>query len=132
MRISDWSSDVCSSDLTSVASVIQYSEILRNAQTIYYANSFVIELLFVAAIWYLAVVTVLSVGQHFLERYFAKGHRRPAAGQAAPCPPRPPCWSRATGARPSANCRRWMACPWRPPAAGSRPSTGHRARANAP
>lgn len=68
--------------LTSVASVIQYSEILRNAQTIYYANSFVIELLFVAAIWYLAVVTVLSVGQHFLERHFAKGHRRPAAGKA--------------------------------------------------
>jgi polar amino acid transport system permease protein len=63
--------------LTSIASVIQYSEILRNAQTIYYANNFVIEMLFVAAIWYLAVVTVLSIGQHFLERYFAKGHRRP-------------------------------------------------------
>lgn len=71
--------------LTSVASVIQYSEILRNAQTIYYANSFVIELLFVAAIWYLAVVTVLSVGQHFLERYFARSQRRPAAaGKALP------------------------------------------------
>ena len=62
--------------LTSVASVIQYSEILRNAQTIYYANARVMELLIVAAIWYLAVVTVLSIGQHFLERYFSKAHRR--------------------------------------------------------
>jgi polar amino acid transport system permease protein len=62
--------------LTSVASVIQYSEILRNAQTIYYANARVMELLIVAAIWYLAVVTVLSIGQHFLEQHFSKGHRR--------------------------------------------------------
>jgi polar amino acid transport system permease protein len=62
--------------LTSVASVIQYSEILRNAQTIYYANARVMELLIVAAIWYLAVVTVLSIGQHFLERHFSRAHRR--------------------------------------------------------
>jgi polar amino acid transport system permease protein len=62
--------------LTSIASVINFNEILRNAQTIYYANNYVIELLFVAAIWYLAVVTVLSIGQHFLERHFAKGHRK--------------------------------------------------------
>ena len=32
--------------------------------------------LIVAAIWYLAVVTVLSIGQHFLERHFSKAHRR--------------------------------------------------------
>jgi len=69
--------------LTSIASVIQYSEILRNAQTIYYANNYVIEMLFVAAIWYLAVVTVLSIGQHFLERHFAKGHRKPDDVQKA-------------------------------------------------
>jgi polar amino acid transport system permease protein len=59
--------------LTSVASVIQFSEILRNAQAIYYANARVIELLIVAAGWYLIVVTLLSVGQFFLERHFAKG-----------------------------------------------------------
>ncbi len=61
--------------LTSVASVIQYSEILRAAQTIYYANARVMELLIVAAIWYLAVVSALSIGQYFLERYFARGQR---------------------------------------------------------
>ncbi|MGX5735766.1 amino acid ABC transporter permease [Bosea thiooxidans] len=59
--------------LTSVASVIQYAEILRNAQTIYYANARVIELLIVAAGWYLIVVTVLQIGQYFLERHFSKG-----------------------------------------------------------
>lgn len=67
--------------LTSIASVIQYSEILRNAQTIYYANARVIELLIVAAGWYLIVVTLLQVGQFFLERRFARGRgeRRPKA-----------------------------------------------------
>jgi polar amino acid transport system permease protein len=59
--------------LTSMASVIQYAEILRNAQSIYYANARVIELLIVAALWYLIVVTVLSVGQYFLEKHFARG-----------------------------------------------------------
>lgn len=73
--------------LTSIASVIQYSEILRNAQTIYYANAKVIELLFVAAAWYLMVVTVLQIGQYFLEKHFSKGrgeHRakaKPAASE---------------------------------------------------
>lgn len=59
--------------MTSLASVIQYSELLHNAQNIYYANARVMELLIVAGIWYLAVVTVLSFGQSRLERYFAKG-----------------------------------------------------------
>jgi len=70
--------------LTSVASVIQYAEILRNAQTIYYANARTIELLIVAAIWYLAVVTVLQVGQHFLEKHYSRGHARRVVRPAAP------------------------------------------------
>jgi len=59
--------------LTSLASVIQYSEILHNAQIIYYANTRVLELLLVASFWYLLVVTVLSIGQHYIERYFGRG-----------------------------------------------------------
>ena len=62
--------------LTSLASVIQYSEVLHNAQNIYYANSRVIELLIVAAIWYLAIVSVLTPLQMLLERYFARGAAR--------------------------------------------------------
>ncbi|KAF1045332.1 MAG: L-cystine transport system permease protein YecS [Herbaspirillum frisingense] len=62
--------------LTSVASVIQFSEILHNAQTIYFANARVIELLIVATVWYLVVVTVFSIGQHFLEKAFSREQRR--------------------------------------------------------
>ena len=69
--------------LTSVASVIQYAEILRAAQTIYYANARVMELLIVAAIWYLVVVSVLSIGQYFLERHFARGQRGNRANRDA-------------------------------------------------
>ncbi len=62
--------------LTSLASVIQYAEILHNAENIYYANARVIELLIVAAIWYLGVVTVLSLGQARIEAVFARGAGR--------------------------------------------------------
>ncbi|WP_457298418.1 amino acid ABC transporter permease [Phyllobacterium sp. P5_D12] len=61
--------------LTSLASVIQYSEILHNAQIIYFANTRVLELLLVASFWYLFVVSVLSVGQHYIERYFGRGSK---------------------------------------------------------
>ncbi|MBF7143383.1 MULTISPECIES: amino acid ABC transporter permease [Pseudomonas] len=59
--------------MTSLASVIQYAELLHNAQNIYYANARVMELLIVAGIWYLAVVSVLTIGQSRLERRFGRG-----------------------------------------------------------
>ena len=62
--------------MTSLASVIQYGELLHSAETLYYANAKVIELLIVAACWYLAVVTVLSLGQAVIERRFARGVAR--------------------------------------------------------
>jgi len=65
--------------LTSLASVIQYAEILHNAENIYYANSRVIELLIVAAIWYLVIVTILSLGQSQIEARFARGAGRRGA-----------------------------------------------------
>lgn len=61
--------------LTSLASVIQYSEILHNAEVIYYANARVLELLLVASFWYLLTVSVLSVGQHYIERHYGRGVR---------------------------------------------------------
>ena len=61
--------------LTSLASVIQYSEILHNAQIVYFANTRVLELLLVASFWYLAVVSILSVGQHYIERYYGRGSK---------------------------------------------------------
>ena len=64
--------------LTSLASVIQYSEVLRTVGDVYYANSRVIELLIVAGIWYMVIVTVLSIGQSYIEKYFSKGWGRAA------------------------------------------------------
>ncbi len=61
---------------TSLASVIQYPEVLHNAENIYYANSRVIELLIVAGLWYLLVVSVLTPLQMLLERRFARGTAR--------------------------------------------------------
>ncbi len=66
--------------LTSLASVIQYSEILHNAQVIYYANTRVLELLLVASFWYLVIVSVLSrAASPRIERHYAGA--APAAGQ---------------------------------------------------
>lgn len=62
--------------LTSLASVIQFAEVLHSAQNIYYANSRVIELLLVAAFWYLIVVTILSLIQGRVEAYFERGVAR--------------------------------------------------------
>ncbi|GBQ87595.1 amino acid ABC transporter permease [Acetobacter nitrogenifigens DSM 23921 = NBRC 105050] len=59
--------------LTSLASMIQYPEILHNAENIYYANTRVMELLIVAGFWYLMAVTVLSPLQHLLERRVSRG-----------------------------------------------------------
>jgi polar amino acid transport system permease protein len=63
---------------TSLASVIQYPEVLHNAENIYYANSRVIELLIVAGLWYLLVVSILTPLQMLLERRFARGALRVA------------------------------------------------------
>src|SRR5215475_3348306 len=64
--------------LTSLASVIQYSEVLRTVGDVYYANSRVIELLIVAGIWYMVIVTVLSIAQSRIEKYFSRGWGRSA------------------------------------------------------
>ena len=58
---------------SSMASAIAYTELLRQAQVIYYVNDKIMELLIVAAGWYLIVVTIFSTFQARIERYFAKG-----------------------------------------------------------
>lgn len=58
---------------TSLASIIGFADVLRSSQDIYYVNARVIELLMVAAAWYLVVVTVLSLVQSRVERRFGRG-----------------------------------------------------------
>jgi polar amino acid transport system permease protein len=55
---------------TSLVSVIALADLLYTAQLIYSRTYETIPLLIVASLWYLIIVSVLSVGQHFLERRY--------------------------------------------------------------
>jgi polar amino acid transport system permease protein len=61
---------------SSLVSVIALSELLYSAQLIYSQNFKTIPLLIVVAIWYLFFTTILSIGQYYLERYYARGTSR--------------------------------------------------------
>jgi polar amino acid transport system permease protein len=61
---------------TSLASVIAYTELLSQTTVIYERTFQILPMLIVASIWYLIMVTVLSVGQYFLEQRFARGAHR--------------------------------------------------------
>jgi polar amino acid transport system permease protein len=61
---------------SSLAAVIAFPELLESAEQIYYVNSRVIELLLVAAAWYLVATSALSVGQYYLERRLSRGLAR--------------------------------------------------------
>ncbi len=68
---------------SSMASAIAYTELLHRAQLIYFVNAKVMELLIVAAGWYLIVVTILSLIQVFIESYFARGQSHAATPSLA-------------------------------------------------
>ena len=60
---------------TSLVSVIALSDLLYSVQSIYGRTYQIVPLLVVACLWYLVLVTLLSLGQQRLERRFARGHR---------------------------------------------------------
>jgi polar amino acid transport system permease protein len=55
---------------TSLGSVIALAELLYTTQLIYSRTYQTIPLLIVASLWYLIIVSILSLGQHFLELKF--------------------------------------------------------------
>jgi polar amino acid transport system permease protein len=61
---------------TSLAAFIALQELLYSATLIYSQNFQQIPLLIVASIWYLAMTSVLSIGQFFLERHYGRGRMR--------------------------------------------------------
>ncbi|UYP18356.1 amino acid ABC transporter permease [Rhodococcus sp. Z13] len=63
---------------TSMVSVIAVTDLLYAAQLIYNQNFLVIPLLMVVTIWYLILTSLLSVGQQFVEKRFARGTTRTA------------------------------------------------------
>jgi polar amino acid transport system permease protein len=61
---------------TSLAFVATVPELYTRAQQVANFNFAVIELLIVASIWYLFLTSILTLGQYYLERYFARGSQR--------------------------------------------------------
>ena len=61
---------------TSLASTVTLLELLGTSKAIYDRTYEVIPLLLTASIWYLFLTSVLSVGQYYLERRYARGSAR--------------------------------------------------------
>ncbi|MEV0106494.1 amino acid ABC transporter permease [Nocardia sp. NPDC050799] len=61
---------------TSLVSVIAMTDLLFSVQLIYNRTYQVVPLLIVACLWYLAVVSLLTVFQRRLERRYGRGERR--------------------------------------------------------
>ncbi len=59
---------------TSLVAVIGGKDLLTAVQSVYAQNYKVIPLLVVAALWYLVLVTIMSIGQHFIEKRFGRGY----------------------------------------------------------
>ncbi|MCG6498663.1 amino acid ABC transporter permease [Kitasatospora sp. A2-31] len=61
---------------TSIISVLAVSDLLYSVQLVYLQSYQVIPMLMVATIWYVVITTVLSIGQYYVERHYAKGATR--------------------------------------------------------
>jgi polar amino acid transport system permease protein len=61
---------------TSLVAFISVPDLLYSVQQIYSANFRVIPLLIVATLWYMVIVSVLTVGQYFLERWLRNSPTR--------------------------------------------------------
>ncbi|MGW2340452.1 amino acid ABC transporter permease [Streptomyces sp. NPDC001661] len=59
---------------TALVSVISMADLLHSVQVVYNRTYQIVPLLIVACVWYLAVVTLFTVGQRWLERHFSRGH----------------------------------------------------------
>jgi polar amino acid transport system permease protein len=61
---------------TSLASTITVYELTGTAELIYARTYQIIQLLVTISLWYLLVTSVLTVGQYYIERYYARGSSR--------------------------------------------------------
>jgi polar amino acid transport system permease protein len=61
---------------SSLVSTIAVADLLYSVQLIYSQNFKTIPLLLVAALWYLFFTTILSIGQYYIERHYARGSSR--------------------------------------------------------
>ncbi|MFJ4620485.1 amino acid ABC transporter permease [Streptomyces sp. NPDC088812] len=61
---------------SSLVYAVTYNELLRATSTIGSTSYAVMEMLFVASLWYLVMTSVFSVFQYYLERRYARGSSR--------------------------------------------------------
>jgi polar amino acid transport system permease protein len=61
---------------SSLASIATVGELFYVQGQISNANFDIVELLVVASLWYLLMTSILTFGQFYLERYFARGSAR--------------------------------------------------------
>ncbi len=61
---------------SSLAFVAAVPELYTRAEEISASNFAIVELLIVASSWYLLMTSILTFGQYYVERYFAKGSQR--------------------------------------------------------
>jgi polar amino acid transport system permease protein len=61
---------------SALCEVVLFEETLRKARNIGNNAGSVVELLLVATLWFLIITTVFSIGQFYLERYYARGSSR--------------------------------------------------------
>jgi polar amino acid transport system permease protein len=61
---------------TSIVSVIAVQDLLYSTQLIYNQNFLIMPLLLVATLWYIILTSLLSIGQFYVERYYARGNNR--------------------------------------------------------
>ena len=63
---------------TSIVSVIAVQDLLYSSQLIYNQNYQIMPLLLVVTLWYIILTTLLSIGQYYVERHYARGDNRRA------------------------------------------------------
>ncbi|MDQ0583399.1 amino acid ABC transporter permease [Streptomyces rishiriensis] len=61
---------------TSLVSAVQFADLFKEAQDIGQNAGSTVEMYFLAAAWYLIMTSILSVGQYYVERYYARGSSR--------------------------------------------------------
>jgi polar amino acid transport system permease protein len=61
---------------TALVSVIGYTELFYTGQIIYGRNFKPIPLLITVSLWYLFITSIMTAGQYYIERYFARGSTR--------------------------------------------------------
>ncbi|WUH88929.1 amino acid ABC transporter permease [Streptomyces sp. NBC_00433] len=89
---------------TSIVSVIAVQDLLYSTQLIYNQNFLIMPLLMVATLWYIVLTTLLSIGQFYVERHYARGRDRqgrpPARGLWQVARSNIPLFGRAAGTGP--------------------------------